>query len=506
MATASSHPVSGLAASPTPHETVPHILARLGIAVSELTSDSRKAMPGSVFAAYPGEARDGRDFIAQAVAQRVDGVLWEADHYQWDPALGIPNAGVAGLKARIGEIAAHVYGEPSRALHMVGVTGTNGKTSVAHWTAQAFSHLGRKTAVIGTIGNGFPPVGNQPGALTPALNTTPDAIELQQRLAACRQQGAVACAMEVSSHGLAQGRLNGTHFNIGVLTNLSRDHLDYHGSMENYADAKARLFNWPGLEWMVVNVDDEFGRRLESETRPARVAGYGFQRGAVVAESVQLSQAGMHLKVHTDWGNAEFDAPPLGRFNAANLLAVLATLLVSDVGLDDACRSLAHIMPPPGRMQTLGGSAHPLVVVDYAHTPDALEKVLATLGEIASGGRLICVFGCGGNRDKGKRPLMGQAAVKGADEVWITSDNPRNEDPHHIIDDILVGTSGARPGSIVQVEPDRARAIFEAIGGAHQGDVVLIAGKGHEDYQETAGERVPFSDIAVAKKALEAWA
>ncbi|MBS1185055.1 MAG: UDP-N-acetylmuramyl-tripeptide synthetase, partial [Proteobacteria bacterium] len=204
-------------------ESVPHILERLGIGVAELVNDSRRAKPGAVFAAYPGEARDGRDFIAQAVAQRVDGVLWEADHYLWDPALAIPNAGVVGLKTRIGEIAAHVYGEPSRALHMIGVTGTNGKTSVAHWIAQALSWLGRKTAVIGTVGNGFPPVGDEPGALTPALNTTPDAIELQQRLSHYRRQGAQACAMEVSSHGLAQGRVNGTSFNIAVLTNLSRD-------------------------------------------------------------------------------------------------------------------------------------------------------------------------------------------------------------------------------------------------------------------------------------------
>ncbi len=483
-----------LVASQAIRESVPHILERLGIPVAELVNDSRKAMPGKVFVAYPGETRDGRDFIAQAVAQRVDGVLWEADHYQWDPALAIPNAGVPGLKTRIGEIAAQVYGEPSRALHMVGITGTNGKTSVAHWVAQTFSQLGRKTAVIGTVGNGFP------GALTPALNTTPDAIELQQRLAHYRQQGAAACAMEVSSHGLAQGRINGTQFNVAVLTNLSRDHLDYHGDMDSYADAKARLFSWPGLEWVVVNVDDAFGKRLEAETRLARVAGYGFQRGAVVGEKLRLSQAGLHLAVHTDWGNAEVDAPLLGRFNAANLLAVLTTLLVSGVQLDAACQALAHITPPPGRMQTLGGDAHPLVVVDYAHTPDALEKVLATLREIVSGGRLICVFGCGGNRDRGKRPLMGQAAVAGADEVWITSDNPRNEDPRRIIDDILVGT-GDKP----HVESDRARAIFEAIGGAHHGDVVLIAGKGHEDSQEVAGERLPFSDVAVARKALEAW-
>ena len=494
MAKAQAKSVEIPVGSQAVRESVPHIIERLGLAVGELVSDSRKAVPGTVFAAYPGESRDGRDFIPQAVAQRVDGVLWEADHYQWDPALTVPNAGVVGLKARIGEIAAHVYGEPSRALHMVGVTGTNGKTSVAHWVAQAFSHLGRKTAVIGTVGNGFP------AALTPALNTTPDAIELQQRLAHYRQQGATACAMEVSSHGLAQGRVNGTRFNVAVLTNLSRDHLDYHGDMDSYAAAKARLFNWPGLEWVVLNVDDGFGQQLESETRSARVAGYGFHRGAVVAKTLRLSQGGLQLAVQTDWGNAVVDAPLLGRFNAANLLAVLTTLLVSGVKLDEASSALAHISPPPGRMQTLGGDAQPLVVVDYAHTPDALEKVLATLREIVSGGRLICVFGCGGNRDKGKRPLMGQAAVNGADEVWITSDNPRNEEPRHIIDDILAGTRG-KP----HVEPDRARAIFEAIGGAHQGDVVLISGKGHEDYQDVAGERLPFSDVAVARKALAAW-
>jgi UDP-N-acetylmuramoyl-L-alanyl-D-glutamate--2,6-diaminopimelate ligase len=475
-------------------ESVPHILERLGIPVTALVSDSRRAVPGSIFAAYPGDAHDGRNYIAQAVAQRVDGVLWEADHYQWDPALDVPNAGVVGLKARIGEIAAHVYGEPSRALHTVGVTGTNGKTSVAHWVGQALSHLGRKTAVLGTVGNGFP------GALTPALNTTPDAVELQQRLAQYRDQGAQACAMEVSSHGLAQGRVNGTHFNVAVLTNLSRDHLDYHGDMANYADAKARLFNWPGLEWAVLNVDDAFGQQLESETRSARVAGYGFQRGAVVGEHVRLTQSGLHMTVRTDWGDAEVSAPLLGRFNAANLLAVLTTLLVSDVKLDDACRALPHITPPPGRMETFGGDGHPLVVIDYAHTPDALDKALAALREIVCEGRLICVFGCGGNRDRGKRPLMGQAAARGADEVWVTSDNPRNEDPQHILDEIVAGMPG-KP----RIEPDRARAIFEAIGNARPGDVVLIAGKGHETYQEIHGERLPFSDVATARKALAAW-
>ncbi len=506
MAIRDLHPPGAPSASMAVRESVPHILERLGLRPNELVNDSRRAAPGNVFVAYPGDAHDGRAFIAQAVAQGADGVLWEADHYQWDPALAIPNAGVLGLKTRIGEIAAHVYGEPSRALHMIGVTGTNGKTSVAHWIAQALSALGQKTAIIGTVGNGFPPVGDKPSALTPALNTTPDAIELQQRLALYRADGAVACAMEVSSHGLAQGRVNGSRFNVAVLTNLSRDHLDYHGDMASYADTKARLFSWPGLEWAVLNVDDAFGQRLESETRPARVAGYGFRRGAVVAQKLLLSQTGMHLALHSDWGDAELDVPLLGRFNAANLLAALTALLVSGVKLDDACHALAQITPPPGRMQTFGGGGHPLVVVDYSHTPDALEKVLATLREITSGGRLVCVFGCGGNRDKGKRPLMGEAAGRGADEIWITSDNPRNEDPRQIIDDIRAGIGDAAAEGRVRVEPDRARAIFEAIGGAHCGDVVLIAGKGHEDYQEIAGQRLPFSDTAMAKKALEAWA
>lgn len=477
-----------------PVESVSHILERLGLRPAALVSDSRRAGPGTVFAAYPGEARDGRDFIPQVVAQRVDGVLWERDHYQWDPALDVPNAGVDQLRSRIGEIAAYVYGDPSRALGMVGITGTNGKTSVAHWVAQVLTRLGRRTAIVGTAGNGFP------GALAPAQYTTPDAIELQERLARYRAEGAIACAMEVSSHGLVQGRVNGTHFNIAVLTNLTRDHLDYHGDMDTYAAAKTKLFTWPELDCAVLNLDDPFGRHLEGEARAARVVGYGFTRGAVLGEQLRLSQEGLHLHVRSDWGDAELHAPLLGRFNAANLLAVLATLLVSDVPLDDACRALAHVEPPPGRMQTLGGGAQPLVVVDYAHTPDALDKALAALREIAGTGRLICVFGCGGNRDRGKRPLMGAAASQGADVVWVTSDNPRNEDPQRIIDDILAGMSG-KPG----VEPDRARAIFEAVGSARQGDVVLIAGKGHEDYQEIGGERQLFSDDAMARKALDAW-
>lgn len=475
-------------------ESAEHILGRLGTPVKGLTADSRKAGSGLVFAAYPGTSLDGRDFISRAIANRVDGVLWEKNGYVWDPAWPLPNAGVEDLKNRVGEIASQVYGRPSQCMHMIGVTGTNGKTSVAHWIAQCLTRVGRKTALLGTLGNGFP------GNLTPSANTTPDAIELQQSLARYLQDNAQACAMEVSSHGLDQGRAGGCQFNVGVLTNLSRDHLDYHGTMDAYATAKARLFNWPGLNTAVLNLDDAFGRQLEGELKRPRIAGYGFERGAVIGELRQADRSGLRLAIRSDWGHAELQAPVVGRFNASNVLAVLTALLVSEIPLTTACEALAQIVPPPGRMQTLGGGPQPLVVVDYAHTPDALEKVLSSLRKICAQGRLICVFGCGGNRDKGKRPLMGRAASDGADSVIVTSDNPRNEDALAIIDEITPGmTTGYK------VEPDRARAIFEAVGMARAADVVLIAGKGHEDFQEISGEKHSFSDVSAAMRALGAW-
>lgn len=378
---------------------------------------------------------------------------------------------------------------------MIGVTGTNGKTSVSHWIAQAMTRLGKPSVVIGTLGNGFA------GRLSPAANTTPDAAELQAMLARYVAEGARACAMEVSSHGLDQGRVNGCRFDVAVLTNLSRDHLDYHGSMEAYAAAKAGLFAWPGLDHAVLNLDDDFGKSLVGRTGSARVVGYGTRQGEVRAEAVIERREGLLLVLDTAWGRGELEVPLLGRFNAYNLLAVLAVLLVSDIPFGEAVTALAKVRPPAGRMQTLGGDGRPLVVVDYAHTPDALEKVLATLRPLAGKGRVICVFGCGGNRDKGKRPLMGRAAQRGADLVFVTSDNPRHEDPLAIIADILQGVKT----DSAHIEPDRARAIFEAVGGARAEDIVLIAGKGHEDYQEIGGRRLPFSDAAVAEKALGAW-
>jgi UDP-N-acetylmuramoyl-L-alanyl-D-glutamate--2,6-diaminopimelate ligase len=471
------------------------LLQKLNVPITALTADSRRAKPGVAFAAYPGAVHDGRSFIPQAIAGGAPAILWEADHFLWDPAWQVPNVPVAGLKQRIGEIAACVYGDPSERLRMIGVTGTNGKTSVTHWIAQALNFIGMPSVVIGTLGNGFT------GKLSPASNTTPDAVQLQEMLARYVQQDARACAMEVSSHGLHQGRVNGCRFNVAVLTNLSRDHLDYHGSMEAYAEAKAGLFAWPGLEHAVLNLDDEFGQALVGKTGTAKVVGYGFRQGEIVAESIRAGREGVLLSLNTAWGRAELNSPLLGRFNAYNLMAALAALLVSGISLDKACAALAQAKPPAGRMQTLGGGTHPLVVVDYAHTPDALEKVLATLRPLVGEGRVICVFGCGGNRDKGKRPLMGRAAGQGADLVFVTSDNPRNEAPLAIIADILEGAKG----DTVRSEADRARAIFEAVGAARANDIVLIAGKGHEDYQEVQGQKTHFSDVEVAMKALEAW-
>lgn len=478
-----------------PQLTPRTILQKLNVPIAALTSDSRRAGPGVAFAAYPGAAHDGRSFIPQAIAAGSPAILWEEDHFLWDPAWHVPNVPVRGLKQCIGEIAACVYGDPSSQLQMIGVTGTNGKTSVTHWIAQALSSLGTPSVVVGTLGNGFA------DKLSAAANTTPDAVQLQEALARYAQEGARACAMEVSSHGLHQGRVKGCHFNVAVLTNLSRDHLDYHGSMEAYAEAKAGLFAWPGLEYAVLNLDDEFGQALVGRSGSAKVVGYGMSQGEVVAESISAGREGLALTLNTAWGRAELRSGLLGQFNAYNLLAALAALLASGISLDKACDALGKARPPAGRMQTLGGGKQPLVVVDYAHTPDALEKVLATLRPLANKGRVICVFGCGGNRDKGKRPLMGRAASQGADQVFVTSDNPRNEEPLAIIKEILEGVSAKN----AQTEPDRARAIFEAIGHAKANDIVLIAGKGHEDYQEVQGQKVHFSDVEVAQKALEAW-
>ena len=463
-----------------------------------LTADSRQVCPGDVFLALPGAVHDGRAHIPAAVSAGAAAVLWEPDGYAWPAGLAVPNFPVPDLKGRAPAIAAAWWRDPSQALWMTGVTGTNGKTSCSHWLADAFGRLGRKTAVIGTLGNGFP------GELQGASHTTPDAVTLQGLLAGYRNAGAVGVAMEVSSHALDQGRVEGVAFDVAVLTNLSRDHLDYHGDMASYAAAKTRLFDWQGLRYAVLNLDDPFGLQMRArlQGKAVEVLGYGFELGELRAANLRATAEGVRFDVATPWGRAEMISPLLGRFNVSNLLASLGALLVSGVKLDQAVAGLQRVAPPAGRMQRLGGNGKPTVVVDYAHTPDALEKVLHTLRELLQGrsGRLHCVFGCGGDRDKGKRPVMGKVVGEMADVVVLTSDNPRREDPLAILADIEAGMSGE-----YEVQADRALAIRQAIRQAGVDDIVLIAGKGHEDYQEINGIRLPFSDVDAANRALQDW-
>ncbi len=468
-------------------------LADMNVQPKRLVGDSRLVKAGDLFVAYPGESADGRNHIAQAVERGACAVLWEANGGQWNNAWGVPNLPVMGLREQVSVIAGEFYSHPSQRLWMIGVTGTNGKTSCSHWLAQCLTALGNKAAVVGTLGNGFP------GALSDAVNTTPDPIVLQGLLADFVAQGADAVAMEVSSHGLAQGRVNGVKFDVAMLTNLSRDHLDYHGDMEAYAAAKAELFDWPQLKCAVLNVDDEFGARLavHLHAQGKKVLTYGLNGGAVSCTALHFVDGGVAMEVMTPWGSAETSAMVIGRFNAANVLAVLATLLASDVPLERAVAVLKQIRPVPGRMQQLGGGKQPLVVVDYAHTPDALAKALTSLREQAAG-RVFCVFGCGGNRDKGKRPLMGEVASSLADEVIVTSDNPRHEAPRTIIEEVVAGMSGN-----YSIEEDRAVAIERAIRQASAGDVVLLAGKGHEAYQQIGDRKLPFSDLEVARRVLQ---
>lgn len=469
-------------------------LAALGVEPSGVQIDSRKVRPGDLFLAYPGERHDGRQFIPQAVAAGACAVLWERAGHRWNKTLRLPNLAVSGLRQQAGFIASRFFGEPTKHLWIAGVTGTNGKTSCSHWIAQSLTRLGRRTAVIGTLGSGFP------DAIDAMPNTTPDAVSLHAQMHRLRAAGAKAVAMEVSSHGLEQGRVNGVSFDVALFTNLTRDHLDYHGSMRAYAEAKARLFAWPELKHAVINLDDEFGVQLASRIDRSRVnvIGYGLGKGEIAGHRLDLSTRGLRLEITTPWGAGRLASPVLGAFNAHNLLGVLGVLVTSDVGLDEALGALSQLEPVRGRMQTLRVEGAPLVVVDYAHTPDALEKALETLRALLpQGGRLHCVFGCGGDRDRGKRPLMGEIATRLADRCIITSDNPRSENPRAIIDEIIAGAHAN-----YRIEEDRAAAILEAISNARPLDVVLIAGKGHESYQEVGSRRLPFDDYEVAHEVI----
>ncbi len=478
-----------------------------------LGADSRTLARGEVFVAYPGARADGRKFIGAAIDRGASAVLWEQAGFRWSAGWRVPNLPVADLRVLAGPLANEVYRRPSAALWMIGVTGTNGKTSCSQWIAQALAGLGRKVGVIGTLGSGFlDATAGSTDALEPDPNTTPDAIMLHRKLARFVRDGAQAVAMEASSIGLDQGRVDAVRFDVALFTNLSRDHLDYHGDLEAYARAKMKLFQSPGLGHAVLNLDDALGVRIAQSLAGTGVQriGYGLTRGAgqraglerhLEAHDLVVSDRGVAFSVASSWGDTRIESAMLGRFNIANLLGVLGVLLASGVTLEQSARAIAALRPVPGRMQRIGGGDRPLVVVDYAHSPDALDKLLAAVVDVARArrGSLLCVFGCGGERDHGKRPLMGEAASRHADFIVVTSDNPRGEDPAQIIAEILPGIRAAHA-----IEPDRRAAIRLAIARSGPGDVIVVAGKGHEPYQEIAGARLPFSDVAEAAAALEA--
>lgn len=466
--------------------------------VTDLTVASGEVRAGGAFFACAGRTTHGLAHVEEALARGARAILWEpaADLRVPEFPSGIFAAPVPQLHARLGAIADRFFAEPSATLTTVGITGTNGKTTTAWLAAEALAASGRRATYSGTLGYGTP------GALHTSAYTTPDAISVHRRLAQLRDEGADCVAMEVSSHALDQGRVAGVRFHTAVFTNLTRDHLDYHGTMARYGAAKAMLFAWPTLAARIINIDDPLGSSLAKTHAgdSGRLVTVSRRDHANVrATAVRAAARGVEVDVATDWGAGVLATRLIGDFNADNALAVLALLLAWDVPFATALRAIGRCAAPPGRMESFGGAASaPLAIVDYAHTPDALEKALAA-ARAHTDGRLTVVFGCGGDRDPGKRPMMGEIAARGADRVWVTDDNPRTESPADIVAQIVRDIA---PGASLRIEHDRAAAIRGALAEAAAGDVVLVAGKGHEAYQVVGRERRPFSDQAVVKSAL----
>ena len=488
-----------------------------------LRTDSRAVQPGDAFIAWPGYANDGRRFVESALAAGAATVLVEQDGVD---AFGFEDARIATLKsmkAATGQIAAAFFEEPSQSLSVIATTGTNGKTSTAWWTSQALNLLGRRTGVVGTLGIGVPPLplpvaagdSRQDWTIAATGLTTPDPVMLQAAFRRMVNDGFTACAIEASSIGIVEQRLAGTRIEVALFTNFTRDHLDYHGSMDNYWAAKRLLFGWVGLKSAVINIDDDAGALLAGELRLGQVDAWTYSTRAdsgarLVAEDIGYRDGGLAFVLAEDvavGGRARREPVTttlIGDYNVHNLLAVIGGLRALGVPLGDAARVAGLVTPVPGRMQRVAANAagQPEVVVDYAHTPDALEKVIAALRPLAAdrGGKLHCVFGCGGDRDATKRPLMGGIAARLADAVVVTSDNPRTEDAQEIVDQVAAGATGGAP---VQVIVDRRAAIAQVLADADARDVVLVAGKGHEDYQEINGVRQHFSDVEEALAGLK---
>jgi UDP-N-acetylmuramoyl-L-alanyl-D-glutamate--2,6-diaminopimelate ligase len=483
--------------------------------VSDVTLDSRAATPGALFLACRGRTHHGLEFAAEAIARGARAVLYEPEGAPRARAqLGARAfvAAVPGLSTRAGVIADRFFGEPSSRLTVAGITGTNGKTTCAWLLAQALQRCRRPAGYIGTLGVGMPP------EVTATLHTTADVVTVHRQLAALASAGAECVSMEVSSHALDQGRVSGVRFRTAAFTNLTRDHLDYHGTMEAYGAAKARLFHWPGLASRVINIDDPFGAalaaamaRLQPQAATAsagrlvvttRVAGaVALPEGAqyVRAARVQAEPGGLTIDIESSWGAVQLPVRLVGEFNVDNALTVLAVLLAWDFPLREAARALSQARAASGRMEMFGGRGRsPLAIVDYAHTPDALANALRA-ARLHCRGQLRVVFGCGGDRDAGKRPLMGRIAAELADDIVLTDDNPRREDPQRIVADIV---GGVLPSAPLTIEHDRALAIRIALERSAPDDVVLIAGKGHEDYQIVGSERRAFQDQAVVTDEL----
>lgn len=463
----------------------------------DLTLDSRRVRRGDIFIAIPGAQCDGRDFIPAALQQGAAAILQPGQAFTWHWQNDCCVVTVPDLSPRLGDLAACYYHHPSQHLHLHAITGTNGKTSCSHFLAQALNLLGHKAAVVGTLGYGFL------DDLIALDNTTPDAVTLQRLLAELLSQGATHVVMEASSIALVQGRLNGCRIESALLTNLTRDHLDYHGDMAHYAAAKVLLFQHPQLQRVILNADATFSARCVAVVPKSAVVAYYTCQAP--QDPQQLSAVVMP---QTHWGltmawqyrgqQVVLDSPLLGTFNVENLLVIALVLLDLGVAFTDLPAVLSQIHAVPGRLQTLGGGTAPWVVVDYAHTPDALAQVLASLRPYARS-KLWCIVGCGGQRDRGKRPLMARIAALGADETVLTDDNPRFEASSDILEAMV---SGMPPQGRYQVIADRAQAIATVLAAAHSGDVVLIAGKGHEKYQQIGAIKHPFDDVAIAQACL----
>ena len=477
--------------------------------VKGLQLDSRKLLSGELFIAFPGQLSDGRDYLSQAKAAGAVAALVESEGFASLDETLLPVIAIENLAHKVSAIAGRFYADPSVSLPIIGITGTNGKTTCTQLLAQLFALLGKPAGVIGTLGYGLLPSDetSAKSALTDTGLTTPDAVSVQRILADLQDDGAAAVAMEVSSHSLDQGRVAGLHFTTAVFTNLTQDHLDYHQSMAAYQQAKTQLFHTPGLKNAIVNSDDEAGRVIIAELAASgTLSCYAYscsqKEADIVACNPNFGPQGIHAQLTTPWGQGELRSRLQGEFNLSNLLAVIGAACVEGHALPAVLAAVEQLKPVPGRLEVVDAKALPVVVVDYAHTADALEKALTALRS-ACNGRLWCVFGCGGDRDQGKRAVMGAVAAKLADQLVVTSDNPRSEEALAIINDVLagVGTVGAQVAK-PEVCVDRRAAIRFAVNNAAEQDVVLIAGKGHEDYQLINDQRLPFNDAIEARLAL----